>query len=124
MVEGPETGKPRDKKGGKRYSEKQKASRLAKYHELIRSGRGAVAAAKEVGVSYVTLLKWQKEAGQVKTPAKSRKAKPYLPLRRTRPPMQSPRPTKTGNLTLVTPEGLRIEGISARELIEVLKALR
>ncbi len=124
MVEGPEKSKPRDKKRGKRYSEKQKAVRLAKYNELIKSGLGALAAAKEVGVSYVTLLKWQKEAGQEKTLAKSRKAKLYRPLRRTRPPTQSPRPTKTGNLTLVTPEGLRIEGISARELIEVLKALR
>ncbi|RKY24554.1 MAG: hypothetical protein DRP79_07630 [Planctomycetota bacterium] len=40
----------------KRYTDKQKAAKLAKYNDLKK-------AAKAVGVSYVTLLKWEKASG-------------------------------------------------------------
>jgi hypothetical protein len=115
-----------------RYTAKQQTRLLSKYHELRKGGTSADKAAKKVGVSYLTLLKWEKKSGRrIKTkrgrPAGKRgmskktalKKALKVPKKRGRPPK-----TKQTGLTLVTPSGFRIEGITSAELIKVLRGLR
>lgn len=52
------------KEGKKRHTEEQKAELLKKYDELLKSGKNSQEAAKEVGVSYITILNWQKKKGR------------------------------------------------------------
>ena len=51
-------------KQGKRYTAKQQTQLLDKYHKLRKGGMSADKAAKKVGVSYLTLLKWEKKSGK------------------------------------------------------------
>ena len=114
-------------KQGKRYSAKQQARLLKKYHELRKGGMSADKAAKKVGVSYLTLLKWEKKTGKRikakrgRPPGKKAALKKALkvPKKKGRPPK-----VKKGGLTLVTPSGFRIEGITSAELIKVLRGLK
>jgi len=79
-------------------------------------------------VSYITLLNWEKKSGKPKGKkvAKKKAVRAALkkavatPKKRGRKPVTA----KTGGLTLVTPMGLRIEGISTKELIRVLRELK
>lgn len=122
--------KPKKKakgKRGQRYTAKQQAKLVDKYHELRKAGASADKAAKKVGISYITLLKWEKKSGKkLKTkrgrpPGKKAALKKALkvPKKKGRPPK-----AKKGGLTLVTPTGFRIEGISTSELIRVLRELK
>jgi DNA-binding XRE family transcriptional regulator len=103
---------------GKRYSKGRKLALLSKYRELRKKGMTAQKAAKAVKVSYLTLRKWEKEtgapklgrAGSGKAGKKGRSA--------------ATTHGKRGGLTLITPAGFRIEGISSKELIQVLKAIK
>ncbi len=113
-------------KRGKRYSTKRQSALLDKYHELRKGGLAADKAAKKVGVSYLTLLKWEKATGKrIKSkrgrpPGKKSALKKALKAtKRGRPPK-----AKIEGLTLVTPTGFRIEGITTKELIKVLKNLK
>ncbi len=125
------TAKPkaRGAKRGKRYSDKARGNLLSKYRGLRKTGMAALVAAKKLGVSYITLLAWEKKSGKkpkVGRPSKTSAGKELqkavaLP-RRGRPRAESRK--RTGGLVLVTPAGFRIEGISARDLIRVLKALK
>jgi hypothetical protein len=102
-------------KGGKRHTPKQRASILSKYNTLRASGLTAMQAAKRVGVSYLTLLKWEKIVG--KKTGKPKK-------KRRQPVRKASVSVKKGQLVLITPAGFRIEGISAKDLIQVLKAVK
>jgi len=123
-------------KQGKHYSAKRQANLLKKYHELRKGGTSADKAAKKVGVSYLTLLRWEKKSGKrikikrgrPSNKKRSRTAKGAeaalkkalkVPKKRGRPPK-----AKKGGLTLVTPSGFRIEGITSAELIKVLRRLK
>ncbi|MBW1810790.1 MAG: hypothetical protein JRJ19_13745 [Deltaproteobacteria bacterium] len=102
-------------KKGKRYSSKQRVATLSKYNTLRATGLTAMQAAKKVGVSYLTLLKWEKISGR----------KPGQPKKSGRKPVKQASVTvKKGQLVLITPAGFRIEGISAKDLIQVLKAVK
>jgi len=140
--------KAANKKGngrGKRYSDKQKASLLDKYHAARSSGMTAQQAAKKVGISYLTLLRWEKSLGKAppKSAGKGRKAgkkgkttrKKSAGKRkagrkktskkktgRKKAGRKPDRPAGKNELTLVTPTGYRVEGITTAELIRILKA--
>ena len=119
-------------KRGKRYSAKRQATLLAKYHELRKGGMSAQKAAKKVGVSYLTLLKWEKATGKrIKTkrgrpPGKKGMPKKAALKKALKVPKRRGKPLKAkkGTLTLVTPSGFRIEGITSAELIKVLRGLK
>ena len=113
-------------KRGRRYSAKRQAALLDKYHELRKGGLNADMAAKKVGVSYLTLLKWEKASGKKikskrgRPPGKKSALKKALKAhKKGRPPK-----AKKGGLTLVTPTGFRIEGITTKELIKVLRGMK
>ena len=108
----------------KRHSDKQKSTLLTKYHGIRKSGSTAEKAAKKVGVAYITLLNWEKKSGKPKGKKAIRaalKKAVAVPKKRGRKPGTT---AKTGGLTLVTPAGFRIEGISTKELIRVLRELK
>jgi hypothetical protein len=118
--------KARKSKRGKRYSEKAKNNLLGKYHDLRKTGMAALAAAKKLGVSYITLLSWEKKSGKkvkVGRPSK-KKIKSALKKAVKLPKRGRPKARPYEGLALVTPAGYRIEGISAKDLIAVLKALK
>ena len=116
---------------GKRYSEQQKSKLLDKYHEARSGGMTAQQAARKVGISYLTLLRWEKSLGKA-PPKTSRKAaktgrKNKAGRKKTagRKPGRKPgRPAGKGDLTLVTPSGYRVEGITTAELIRILQAAK
>ena len=127
---------------GARYSEEQKKQLLEKYNELCKQGKNVVEAAKEVGVSYVTLRKWEgkkSSRGQRgvkknadKTSALEKALKPREERAAKKKSVQKKKASSSknttkkqgGTLVLVTPRGYRIEGISASDLIKVLKELK
>jgi len=122
--------KPAKGKRGRRYSAKQQNKLLDKYHELRKAGNNAQKASKKVGVSYLTLLKWEKKSGKrIKTkrgrPAGKKTLSKKSALRKALKVPKQKRATKqAGGLTLVTPSGFRIEGITSAELIKVLRGLK
>ena len=123
-----ETRKQKGKRG-KRYTAKQQAGLLAKYHELRKGVTSADKAAKKVGVSYLTLLKWEKKSGKkVKTKRGRPPGKKATLKKALKVPKKKGRPTtvakKAEGHTLVTPSGFRIEGIATKDLIRVLKATK
>jgi hypothetical protein len=119
-------------KRGRRYSAKRQATLLDKYHELRKGGMVADKAAKKVGVSYLTLLKWEKKTGKRIKSKRGRPAgkkslfkKSALKKALKVPKKKRGRPAKKPEgLTLVTPSGFRIEGISSSELVRVLKSMK
>ena len=113
-------------KRGRRYSARRQAALLDKYHELRKGGLNADKAAKTVGVSYLTLLKWEKKTGKK---IKSKRGRPPGKKSALKKALRTPkkgRPSKAKQegLTLVTPTGFRIEGITTKELIKVLKSMK
>lgn len=109
----------------KRYSEKQKAKLLEKYSLQRKSGSTTVQAAKKVGVTYATILNWQKKPskpkGKKNTTAILNKA---VARPRGRKATNQASQKSNGGMALVTPNGYRIEGITPKELIQVLKTLK
>ena len=115
------------RKGKKRYSEKRKQALLEKYSQLRSEGHNAQDAAKTIGVPYITLHTWEKKAGRTKA-RQGRVKKPARAIGRARgrgrPSGSRATKSKKGNLTLVTPAGFKIEGITPKELIQVLNQLK
>ena len=123
---------------GRRYSDKARTKLLAKYNELKNAGATALDAAKKVCVSYITLLTWEKKSGRKPKRGRPAKIKAKAALKKSvgrprgRPRHRSKRGAvkgteadkPAGGLTLVTPSGFRIEGISTKDLISVLKTLK
>jgi histone H1/5 len=105
----------------KRYSDKRRAELLAKYNALCSAGDTTKVAAEKVGVPYITLRSWEKKSGKPtgRKPSKARKQ-----ATKTQRPAKAPKPGKRTGMTLTTPTGFRVEGISAAELVRVIKDLR
>ena len=97
----------------KRLNDKQKAKKLAKYNQLRESGKTARQAAKLVGVTYATLLKWEKGGG-----------KPGKGTRKTKARVSRKVAAAPARVTLVTPDGFRIEADDLKDIVVVLKGLR
>ena len=104
-----------------RYTEEDRTKLLNAYQKLRNSGNKASAAAKEVGVPYITLRTWQKnievKAGGarrvVKAPARGAK----VVKSRKRKVSAVPVP-----ITLVLPNGTRVECATADDAVQFLKA--
>jgi hypothetical protein len=123
-------------KKGKRYTPKEKKALLDKWVEQRQAGQSAVAAAKALGVPYITLSGWAKKSGLAlprqgkggrKPGRKPGKAKAIQTLQKAVKPTRGRKleaAPLAGGLTLVTPAGFRIEGIETADLIRVLQALR
>ncbi len=113
----------------KRLTDTQKAKKLAKYRQLRKGGKTAVASAKAVGVAYMTLRRWDKETGRPKKVGKKAGRKPKKaggkagrkPGSRRTAAAKAP---TSARLILTTPEGFRIEADSAEDVIAVLRALK
>ncbi len=113
----------------RRYSEKQKARKLSRYHQLREFGKTTGKAAKAVGVSYLTLLKWEKEGGRPGKKAGEIDVEKALSQalatakrgrkKRAAAPAKSP-----AGMVLVTPGGYRIEGLSMEDFYRLIEALK
>ncbi len=101
------------KKARKRHTDKQKSTLLTKYHGIRKSGSTAEKAAKKIGVSYITLLNWEKSAGRPKKPGRMPGRKPKAAVE-----------TTPARLTLTTPGGFRIEADDPKDIIAVLMGLK
>ena len=108
---------------GKRYNRSARAALLSKYRKLRKGGLNAQPAAKKVNVSYLTLRKWEKEAGLDKVGRLGNKNTAGAGKRGKRGGKEVTVTQAKGMLTLVTPKGFRIEGLSPKDLIMVLKAI-
>jgi len=107
------------KRAGKRHTDKQRAALVAKYEGLLAAGEKTTAAAKKVGVGYITLLNWRKKFGSRKINKKS----PRKTSRKQAPKRSAVAPAKTGGTVLVTPNGFRIEGLSPKDIIRVMREM-
>jgi len=119
----------------RRYNEEEKQQLLERYQSLVSSGKNVVEAAKEIGVSYVTIRAWQKK--DEKPAAKARKrpaAKKARGGKKSRTRARSGRKVRQAakavarsagkSLAMVMPNGYRIEGFSVDELIKLLKSMK
>jgi len=95
------------------YSTKERKKLLARFSKLRTSGKTALQAAGSIGVSYMTLLRWERPGG--KAVGRIQKGK------RGRSESGVSAATR---MSLVLPGGYRIEADSATDIIEVLKALK
>ncbi len=135
-----------EQKKAKRYTTEEKKNLLARYNAYRKAGDNVKDASGKVGVPYITLHIWEtkgKKKKSVKKTArqtvksssrkKTAKKKTQNPNKkkilkkavtpRTGRPKKAPKTHQSKGLTLVTPRGYRIEGISPSDLIKVLKAL-
>lgn len=99
-------------KKGKRYTAKEKKDILAKYNSLRESGTNAYDAAKKVGISYITIRSWEKKEGLGRRQKGTAATKP-----------QQTKSTATGGLSMVLPNGNRIEGLTVDQLIKIVKSV-
>ena len=100
---------------GVRYPQALRELAVAYFHEAHRQGRSRRRAAEALGVSDVTLSRWIEEAGPDVPELVETAALREVVVTDSRP---------RGSLSLVTPEGYRVEGLGVAELAEVLRALR
>jgi len=120
--------KTKTKKVAKRYDEAVKVQLLNAYHELRTGGKNAAVAAKEVGVPYITLRTWQK-AREVKPTASKKPGKVFArgvrPSRKLKEPKKAPKSADAAStVVVVLPDGTRVEGLSAKEAVDFIKANR
>jgi len=115
-------------KRGKRYSPEQQKSLIKKYHKLRNAGMNAQDAAKKVGITYITLLKWEKKSCNTAPARRGRPPKKNMTSskapKQTTSTKSRKQTTLTGGIVLVTPKGYRIENITPEQLIKVLQELR
>lgn len=100
----------------KHYSTDEKQELLHQYHMARRAGKTARAAAKELGVTYMTMRRWELASGDGPGPHERHSSMPP----RAVSPVEAP-PVK---LSLTTPNGYRIEAQDPEDIIKVLRALR
>ena len=98
-------------KKGKRYTPKEKKEILDKYSSLRASGTNAYDAAKKVGISYITIRSWEKKAGVGRRPKGAETAKASGPASKS-----------SGSLSMVLPNGVRVEGLTAEQAIKIIKS--
>ncbi len=95
------------------YSQKEKTKLLAKFSQIRTSGKTALQAASSIGVSYMTLLRWERANGKAASLTQSGK--------RSRAGTTD---QATNKMSLTTPGGYRIEANSTTDIIKVLMALK
>jgi flagellar biosynthesis GTPase FlhF len=115
-VQAPAGGKKADR--GKRYSDAEKQQLLSRYRELRNAGQTAKQAAASLGMPYLTLRRWELAVPATAPAEDVRRAQVRVP-----PYGPTVEVTSQGHLTLVTPAGFRIEGLSTPELIRVIESL-
>ena len=92
------------------YTPEQREELVKQFEEWREEGHTAIEAAKKVGVSYVTLLAWQKKLRQPK-------------LEKDPVPGTVPLQPEKGKVVLTTPNGLQIKG-TCESVVKILKGLR
>ncbi len=108
------------KRGRKRLNDKQRASLVARYEKLLDAGEKTAVAAKKVGVGYLTLLNWRKKFGS----RKITKNPPKKTSRKKAPKRASVVKAKTGGIVLIMPNGFRIEGISPKDIVLLMREMK
>ena len=96
-------------RGSRHYSAELKAKVLAYAERRYREGASVSQVAKEVGVNVQTLSFWQE-----------RKANAQAPLR----PVRIIDETSEARIVLLSRNGIRVEGLSVEQLIDVLRQVR
>ena len=91
-----------------RYSEQLRRLALEHYRERRREGRPLLQITEELGVSAHTLSRWRKRA--------EKSTAQFQPVRVT-----ESRPTPASLLRVTTPGGLRIEGLSFQQVVELVR---
>lgn len=91
---------------GKRYSAELKQRVAAAAIELRRKGQGWQSIGRLLGIPHETVRRFADGAGRAA----------FVPVVVAEP--------KSSGLTLVTPEGVRVEGLSVAEVAEILRRLR
>lgn len=103
----------------KRYAEANKAKLLSAYQELRNKGTNASVAAKTVGVPYITLRTWQKNS-EMKAKPQRKLAKSTV--RRVKAAKSKKQKQSTvAPVTLVLPNGTRVECASVADAVKFLK---
>lgn len=106
----------RDQRGHWLYSEERKAELITAYEQ---SGLTRATFARREGLSYTTFCGWlQGHRGA----AKRKKAAPRVP--RPMRFVEANLPAMFGGLEISLPDGTKLRGASAKELAELLRALR
>lgn len=95
---------PRPKR--RRYSAEEREAMVQKARAMRASGMSLAAVASELGVSVMSLTKWLRDA---------RPAPSFLPVRIAEAPSPS--------LSLVTPSGYRVEGLTPEGIVALLRIL-
>jgi DNA-binding GntR family transcriptional regulator len=95
------------------YTAKQKATILERFDKLRESGKTAHQAADQAGASYLTILRWRKAAG-----------KPIQAVRSKATPAYVASDLPPARLTVLTPDGFRIEADDPKDIIAVLTAIK
>jgi hypothetical protein len=116
--------KTKTKKKAKRYDDAEKTKFLNEYQELRNKGKNADAAAKEVGVPYITLRTWQK-AKEVKPKAKKRGRPAKVAVRGAKPKKKTKitrRAPSSAAVVLVLNDGTRVECASAKDAVAFIRA--
>jgi len=98
----------------RRYSEGLRAEAVAHLRRRVKGGGSVETVASELGVSGWTLVRWSRK----ESAGKSSK------LRRVKVVPESTEVTTTAKVTLVTPDGYRIEGLEGRDVGAILESLR
>ena len=98
----------------RRYSEGLRAEAVAHLRRRVKGGASVEAVASELGVSGWTLVRWSRRESVGKGPK----------LRRVKVVPESTEVTTKAKVTLVTPDGYRIEGLEGRDVGAILESLR
>lgn len=90
----------------RRYSAEERGTMVQKARAMRASGMSLAAVASELGVSVISLTKWLRDDRPVPS---------FLPVRlaETAPPV----------LSLVTPSGYRVEGLTPEGIVALLRIL-
>ena len=97
---------------GWRYSERLKALAVSHIREARRAQRSWSSIAEELGVSTLTVSRWFAEAPEAR----------FHPVEVVE--RHEPAPAEPGDLVAVLPSGLRLEGLSWPQALELARALR
>jgi transposase-like protein len=127
-------------KMGHRHPPEERERLLAEFVRLRAEGLSGFSAARQVGVSWMTLRKWAKETElpfprspkkrELQSPSIAAPESPAPPARPRGRPRGRPRKRRpiadppAGGLVIVTPQGQRIEGFTLADLLDALRALK
>jgi hypothetical protein len=117
--------KARDERRGRRgYSAQVRTNAVTLIRTRRAEGIGLGACAEELGISTVTLRKWLKAAADGDTPSQSAQdASPPAAASPWRPVALSSNAAVDARLSLITPSGYRIAGLSLEQALAALGRL-